>query len=280
MNSQKTSFRKKFFQTLDVGKNTLRYGKLALNKQLVKMPLAEITDEFAFSLAPDGWNYFSVILDELSAKPEIALENTLFYKFFTHPQINQIQTLNELLTLGRPNAFISDGHPFYLGTYPWGGLTPDVCSKGGTPFGWYYDQVSGEMTRDLWGYKKTLWYQPNDRYTIEFDWNLTAKYFSSIKKGYKPIRFLSFPSVSLLVRHNGEQRGIIVDGHHRLPILKYLGYKEVRVEITQVIREEEIDDWYYVKRKICSKSQALEIFQSFFLLNGKERLDHLQLHKK
>ena len=44
-----------------------------------------------------------------------------------------------------------------------------------------------------------------------------------------------------------------------------------------VVREEEVDKWYYVKRGLCSPEQALEIFDTFFELDGSERLAALDL---
>lgn len=258
-----------------LAKESLKLGQTFIRGQLINIPIAEITDEFAFSLAPDGWNYYKAIVQDYAVNPQANLQNTIYYQFFKHPQINQVCSLDELLMLNH-NLF-NDSDPFYLGTYPWGGLTVQDSAVGGTPFGWFYDQVTGSNTKNLWGCHKTLWYQPDSQNTIEFEWRLTTALYLSLKKGYRPLRNLSIPKVCLLLRQNGDRKGIIVDGHHRLGILACLNYQEVRVEVTQVVKEQEVANWYYVKQGQCSRDRALAIFNSFFTLTGQERLKCLQV---
>ena len=253
----------------------LRYTKMAFQGNLIQLPIEHITDEFAFSLAPQGWNYQCAIAEAYDRNPGVNLEETIYFRFFNNDQINAVTCLQEILFLADTQKWNSQNNfKFYLGTYPWGGLTLD---EAGTPFGWYYDQVEDKMTRDLWGYKKTLWYQPNARYTIDLEWDITTQLLVKLKSGYHPWYYLSFPSVTLLVNSQGEKRGIIVDGHHRLAILSYLGYKEARVEVTKVVKEKDVEAWYYVKHGYCKIEQALEIFHSFFTLNGRERIEFLNL---
>ena len=44
-----------------------------------------------------------------------------------------------------------------------------------------------------------------------------------------------------------------------------------------VVREQDVNSWYYVKRGLCSADDALDIFQAFFELNGRERIQFLKL---
>lgn len=252
--------------------------RLMLDGKLIKTPMKLITDEFAFSLDADGWNYYCALLAEYQQNPNVLLEATTFFRFFQHPRINSIRCLEDALFFHEPEKLSRrSGFSFYLGTYPWGGLTEAASLVGGSPFGWYYDHAEGKMTRDLWGYGKTLWYQPNDRYTIECEWDLTTKQFRSIRHGYHPWLHLSIPTVTLLVRRDGDWRAVIVDGHHRLSILSHLGYKQASVEVLQRVEEAKVDQWYYVRHGDCTAQQALEIFDAFFRLNGRERLVHLNL---
>jgi hypothetical protein len=135
------------------------------------------------------------------------------------------------------------------------------------------------MTRDLWGHGRTLWYEPGERYTLECEMDLTIKTYNALKKGYNPLYYNSFPSITLLIRIDGQKRALMYDGHHRLTALKVLGYKKVMVEVAHVVKETEVEDWYYVRNGFCSKEEALEIFNAFFELNGKERLIYLGLDK-
>jgi hypothetical protein len=256
----------------------MHVARQTLDGRSIKFPMKLITDEFAFSLDADGWNYYGALLADYGKDPQVPLEATTFFRFFQHACINSIRYLEDALFFHEPERRISEnGFRFYLGTYPWGGLTEAASLAGGTPFGWYYDRVEARSTRDLWGYGKTLWYQPNDRYTIECEWDLTTQQFRCLQHGYHPWLHLSTPTVTVLVRQDGDKRAIIVDGHHRLSILSCLGYDQVRVEVLQQVEEAEVDQWYYVKRGDCSRQQALEIFHAFFRLNGRERLVYLNL---
>jgi hypothetical protein len=262
----------------DLTINILKYSKLALTGKLISLPTRVVTDEFGFSLAPEGWNYYCALVAECEKQPDVRLEETTFYRFFQHQQVNAIRGLDDVLYLHDPEKRSNPKRfKFYLGTYPWGGLTETDSLTGGTPFGWYYDSVSGKMTRDLWGYKQTLWYKPDERYTLVYEWNYTLHNYFAIRGGYRPHLYGSFPCVTLLVRRDGEKRAIMGDGHHRLAILSHFGHTQVAVHVVHVVKEGDVDQWYYVKRGMCSQEQALELFNAFFQLNGRERLTYLGL---
>lgn len=258
---------------------TLRFIKLALAGKLLTLPMRAITDEFAFSLSPEGWNYYRALLAEYDQlHDDTPPQQTAFYRFFQHERINDLRYLDDILHLHEPtNRFSKKSFRFYLGTYPWGGLTEVDSRVGGTPFGWYYDQKEGKMTRDLWGYRKTLWYRPAERYTLDLEWNSTIHTLSVLKEGYRPLRYGSIPSVTLLVRRDGRRRAVIGDGHHRLSALAHLGFDRVAVEVTQVVNEAQVDTWYYVRGGQCPKDLALNIFHAFFSINGRERFDYLNV---
>jgi hypothetical protein len=256
--------------------NGIKCSSLALMGKLIKLPMKLITDEFAFSLAPEGWNSYCALLAEYEQNPEIELEQTTFFRFFNDEKISTVRYLNDLLFLHDPQKRDrTAGYQFYLGTWPWGGLTPADSLVGGTPFGKHYDRLEGKRTRDLWGYGRNLWYDPQDSYTLQSEWDLTLQHYASLKRGYFPLLYRSFPRVALLVRRDGERRALIVDGHHRLAILSYLGVREVTVEVTQVVEESQVEQWYYVQQGHCQPEAALEIFTAFFELNGRERLTYL-----
>jgi hypothetical protein len=239
-----------------------------------------LSDEFAFSFDPQGWNYNCSIIADYKKEPTIKLEQTEFFRFFNNDTIRSIKYLNELLYYNNPSKISAENaYNFYLGTWPWGGMTENESIKGGTPFGHHYDKIEGTMTRDLWGYGRTLWYKPDDRYTLEFEMKLTIDIYKSIKRGYNPLYHNSFPSATLLKRSDGQFRALIYDGDHRLAALSQLGHKKVTVEVVHIVKEAEAGNWYYVRNGYCTKEEALEIFNAFFELNGKERLIYLGLDK-
>ncbi len=76
------------------------------------------------------------------------------------------------------------------------------------------------MTRDLHGYRRNPWYEPGDTYPLQVEWKWSIELYRSIKGGlFRPLRYGSFPSVVLLVRRDGEIRGVRYNGQHRLAIL-------------------------------------------------------------
>lgn len=250
---------------------------LARAGSLTRIPVRVLTDEFGFGIGRDGWNFYTDLISEYSSTPDVRLEGTRFFRFFQDPRINAVRFLDDILFLHDPDRSREGRMRFHLGTYPWGGLTKDDCLVGGTPFGWYYDSVAGTATRDLWGTGESVWYRPNDTEVLEREWEKTTGLYRAIEKGYRPLRHLSFPSVTLLVRRGGETRAIMGDGHHRLSILSCLGYEKVIVEVIQVVEETRVEDWHYVRLGQCSREQALETFGAFFETTGIERLRALGL---
>jgi hypothetical protein len=263
---------------------------------LRRIPFNRITNEFAFSFADDGWHYFRVILTERLQKPQLRFEDSLFYRFFQHERVRSVRYLNDLLFLHQPERR-DCGFQFALGTYPWG----DQVTGG--PCGHYFDRITGSSMRDLYGVRNNLWYEPGDPHPLRLEWDKTFQIFNKLKDGYHPVRAVRVPEVSLLVRRNGEYRAMRYNGQHRLCALGSLGRKRLTVLVPSartinadlaalsndssppkvvskseiVVREAEVNDWPYVKRGLCTREQALEIFNAFFEYNGRERILSLGL---
>jgi len=227
-----------------------------------------------------GWNYFRALLAEYDRKPNLQLEESGFYNFFQHPRVRAVRTLNEILFLHDPERACA-GKQFYLGTYPWGHWSRVASQVGGKPYGVYYDLVEGRITRDLWGYRRNPWYEPGDPYPLRIEWDQTLALYRSIKTGYRPFWNGSLPEVTLMVRRDGEMRAVRYNGQHRLAILGHLGRQELMVtagsQSLGLVREEDVENWYYVQNKYCTPEEALSIFHAFFELNGRERIRSLGL---
>ena len=221
---------------------TITYSRLALSGKLITLPMSVITDEFAFSLSPEGWNYYRSLIAEYDKNPEIALESSSFFRFFQDERINTVRYLNDILFIHQPQKGSSqNAFNFYLGTYPWGGLTKADSLEGGKPFGWHYDHMENKRTRDQWGHRRSLWYKPNERSTLEYEWIYTIQNYDAIKGGYRPLVHGFFPSVALLIRRNGAIRAVVVDGHHRLSCLSHLGFDRITVELVEFVAETNVN---------------------------------------
>jgi hypothetical protein len=263
---------------------------------LRRVPLKWITNEFAFSFAGDGWNYFRALVAEHARKPQLHLEDSTFHRFFQHDRVKSVRYLNDLLFLHQSEKR-DCGFQFALGTYPWGDHV------GGGPWGHHFDRVTGNWTRDLYGPRANLWYEPADPDPVRMEWEHTLRTVDELRGGYHPLRTGQLPQVTLLIRRDGEYRAVRYNGQHRLAVLSHLGRKRLIVLVPSartinadlaswptvsllpkvvhnseiVVSEAEVNDWPYVKRGLCSREQALEIFHAFFDLNGRERIRALGL---
>jgi hypothetical protein len=273
------------------------WGRYLSSGTLKRIPIELITNEFAFAFSAEGWNYFRAILAEYEMDPDIDLERTTFFRFFQHEQVKSVRYLNDLLFLHDAKKR-NRGFKFYLGTYPWGDHV------GGGPWGHYYDLLAGKNTKDLYGYSNNIWYRPGDKHAIEVEWKKTVSLYESLKaKRYRPLRHRDLPEVTLLLRRDGAIRAVRYNGQHRLSILSHLGHTKITALVPSaesindslktwtsfshlpkvvydneiVIRETDVEQWHYVKQRLCTAEQALDIFHAFFELNGRERIRYLEI---
>jgi hypothetical protein len=262
---------------------------------LKRIPIEFVTNEFAFSFSDEGWNYFRAIVAEYEKEPYIDLEKTTFFRFFQDERVKSVRYLNDLLFLhDAPRR--TRGFKFYLGTYPWSDHV------GGGPWGHYYDLLAGKNSRDMYGERQNIWYEPGDRRPIEIEWKRTIHLYEALKDcRYRPFLHRDFPEVTLLVRRDGAIRAVRYNGQHRLSVLSHLGHRKVTALIPSphsineslatwttfsdlpkvvyehevIVRETDIERWHYVKHGLCTPDEALEIFHAFFELNGRERITYL-----
>ncbi len=271
-------------------------GRYLSSGRLKRIDVRTITNEFAFSFADEGWNYFRALVAEYDKDPGIRLEDSVFYRFFRHDLIRSVRNLNDLLFLNKPELR-DRGFQFALGTYPWGDHV------GGGPWGHHFDRVEGKSTRDLYGPRANIWHKPGDAHSLQLEWKHTISSYHAIREGYRPLRAGQLPEVTLLIRRNGARRAVRYNGQHRLAVLSHLGRKRLTVLVPSartinaelgswpsfsslpkvvsegeiVVREKEAESWPYVKRGLCSREQALEMFCAFFDLTGRERVRFLGL---
>jgi hypothetical protein len=248
---------------------------------VLRIPTKLVSDEYGFSLAPDGWHYLRALLADFEENPDGELPGSTYFRFFCHERLQAVRFLEDVLFLHREKGYADEGFRFYFGTYPWGDWTASDALVGGKPFGHHFDAVEGARTRDLYGYRRNPWYRPGDEYPLGIEWRRTVELYHSLRDGYRPGRYGTLPSVVLLVRRDGDFRAVRYRGHHRLATLAHLGHEEVTValhpESVKVVHESDVEKWYYVRRGSCSPEQALKIFDAFFELDGSERAASLGL---
>lgn len=253
-----------------------RQADLARRRQLIRVGIEELVDEFGFSLGAGGWHHYTALLAEFERNRSLPLEATVFSRFFSDDRVNGVRDLNDLLDLGVAGRPFQDLPRFWLGTYPWGGLPAADIGTPGQPFGWAYDDATGSQTAELWGRGRTLWYRPANRFTIANEWNLTVELYHSIKRSYSPMKSRGFPTVTLLQKPDASRRAVIVDGHHRLAVLAHLGVRSVIVEVEGVVKLADVETWPFVENGHCDAVQAGRFFEALFEFNGSERFDFIE----
>ncbi len=80
----------------------------------------------------------------------------------------------------------------------------------------------------------------------------------------------------MLRNDDGEQRAIIVDGHHRIAILAHLGAKVITCDVEATVDVSEAAHWPAVVSGYCTEDEARTIFNAFFELDGSERYRRIE----
>lgn len=98
----------------------------------------------------------------------------------------------------------------------------------------------------------------------EFVW-LERALYSISREGYQPVRY-GYAKVAQLVRSNGEKVCLMLDGNHRLSALSALKHRTMIVQlgIGDIVKEENCEHWYGVKRGFYHVQDALKIFHAYF----------------
>lgn len=252
------------------------YKLLKAKKEYLEV--SSITDWNGYRFGPSSWHYLEDLVRQLKWNPKITLKETNYYKFFSHPRIKTTRYLDDQLFFFQDRPIDPKSTPFYLNTFPWGDFSCRFAEKGGRPSGKAYDDDTGKNTEE-WASEdvgRFVWYNPANEEALEGQFNKIRSLFLKIQKeGYHPVRNLVPPiRVAVMIRKNGERLFVRCDGLHRLPILSCLGVKKIWVQIPKdqcIVRENEVDSWYYVRSGQCSRKRALEIFNVFFDFNGRER---------
>ena len=81
----------------------------------------------------------------------------------------------------------------------------------------------------MYGPRANVWYEPGDPSPLRLEWEKTRRLFNKLRGGYHPLRAAQLPTVTLLVRRNGEYRAMRYNGQHRLAALSHLGRKRLTV---------------------------------------------------
>lgn len=110
---------------------------------------------------------------------------------------------------------------------------------------------------------------PISKKKLNFEINRLRKVKISVeKKGFIPEKFEGYPRGYFMQNNSGQWIFNIVGGSHRVAALISLNYDYIPVilqpDYTDVVLENDIDQWPKIKDNKMSKSDAIKIFLSYF----------------
>ena len=230
------------------------YVYLNRHSQLCEVPIDICVNPMGFSFGPGGWNYLIEQLREFDRGKEPDVTDSVLYKFHNRYQPEDMSDIP--VSAGFDVAFKPA-----LSIYPWGSFDIEQSRRGGT--------AKNALTSRFYG--------PSSFALVEKDLsNLRSLYESIRAHGYRPWHFKNaFIGGVFLERANGQKKFVVLQGNHRTAILAHLGHKQIRTRYLrghyQCVSEKDISNWFYVKSGACSEQDARAYFDSFFMLNGRER---------
>jgi hypothetical protein len=230
------------------------YVYLNRHSQLCDVPIEICTNPMGFSFASNGWNYLIEQLKQFDHGHEPEVADSILYKFH---QCYQPADMSDVpVSAGFHVAFKPA-----LSIYPWGSFDIEQSMRGGA--------AKDALTSRFYG--------PSSLALVQKDLSNLGNLYKSIRThGYRPGYFRNaFIGGVFLEKADGQRKFVVLQGNHRTAILAHLGYESTRTRYLRgyykCINEKDIADWFYVKSKVCSEQDAKAYFDSFFVLNGRER---------
>lgn len=224
-----------------------------------EVEMGRCVNPLGFSFGKDGWHFIVEYLREVESNPSIHFKDSILYQYH---KFYQPISMSELVRSAGMEVSFDPG--FFR--YPWGNFRKD--------FNYELPAKDKRLSRFC---------GPSDDDLIQSEATNITKLRDAIKVvGYNPWKSPnSFIGGSFLKRRNGEYRFVVLQGNHRVSVMSYLGIKTFIARDLpghySHISEGNIDEWYYVRNGMCSREDAKKYFDAFFILNGIERAQRLQL---
>jgi len=210
-----------------------------------KIPIDEVRSIFGASFGASGWHHISTTLQEYDANHDIDYRDTTMYVFLKNFKPSSICDFVDGSSASKLPLFV----------YPWGTFQSGECFSRKDP---YLSRFCG----------------PSSDSFIKEEFDRTIALYEKIKlDGYQPWRFgNTFVGGTFLVRSDGSERFIVLQGNHRMAIFGHLGFQTVVVRNIAgnlwTIKETDISEWLLVKSGICPLDVAKSVFDLFFSQNG------------
>jgi hypothetical protein len=233
--------------------------KTILRRKVFEVEMEKCVNPLGFSFGRHGWHYIIEYLREVDSNPAIPLKESILYRYH---KLYQIQSMKELVATAGMKVSFAPG--FFR--FPWGNF-----KKG-------FNHTMSEKNKH-----KSRFCGPSSEGLIKEEAKNILKLKTSIvENGYNPLKYPNnFIGGVFLVRENGDYRFVVLQGNHRVSIMSYLGIKSFKARSLNNyqlhIYETDIGKWYYVKNGMCSKEDARKYFNAFFILNGWERSQAIDL---
>lgn len=204
-----------------------------------------VSNIFGCAFDKKGWHPIVQTLREYDECPSINYKQTTLYEY--HKKFAPSSTN------GFINSEIICQLPLFV--YPWGTFNDGSLNSFKDPS---LSRFCGPST---------------DQFILdEFD-RIVTLYKNLKETGYKPNRYPnSYLGGTILKRENGAIKFVVMQGNHRMAVLSHLGYQRIEVRLIpqalKYVKEEEVLKWAAVREGLCTKDDALNVFNFFFQENG------------
>ncbi|WP_077624237.1 hypothetical protein [Sediminibacillus massiliensis] len=233
-------------------------GKNAIegDSPIVIVETAKCRDWQSFSYAPEGWHYLCETIKEYRGNPAIKYQESILHKYY---QSFQPKTIEESLFYGENSPLKRLFQPQRnVDQLPWGIAFNMNPNKNNQHFG------------------------PNSEPFVQKEFSRTINIYKKIAStGYQPENYKDGYIKGHFLKKKDDYRFILSGGQHRMAALGVLGYEKVAVKIypkwERVIDIEDAPAWPLVQDGTYKLDKALEIFNAYFLNNGRERAKKINL---
>ncbi len=234
-----------------------------------KVDITTIRSRVGFSYQEDGWHPFVETLKEYAADPGLDYQDSTLARLYTKycPRNVQEVLLDHFQTPLKPFCDWPPTNEFIRSVWTLGKPGVDSFMK----IQWKQPISAG------W-----IFYGPHDSAYGEREFRRLISVYESIKnKGYNSGLTNLDPVNGYFLKRGKEVRFVLLQGNHRVSVLKALGYKQVEVVIRKghpaLIDRDELHRWTEKGGGIYSASLVRNLFDTLFDSSGSEKAQRLGL---
>lgn len=229
----------------------------------IKIDISAVTSRVGFSYAKDGWHPFVQTLKEYAEDTDLKYEDSALARLYTQFRPGNVQEVL-LDHINQPLKPFCDWPPTNE-------LIRGVWSLNRQSVGFYLKLFQYRPKSHGW-----IFFGPHDQEYGEREFHRLISVYKSIKdKGYQSELTNAEPVNGYFLKKNSQFRFVLLQGNHRVSVLKSLGYSEVNVLIRQghpaVVDWDDLHRWTQEGGGIYPSFLVRNLFESLFNSSGREK---------